>query len=110
MLKVRWTQLGPPASPGVVFVRGIGDIRVTQEDLDTYGSMSGDPELECEHVSNDPEASHRIARVAPETFGVSDPEEHEEESRPARATSRPTTSRRSRKGGRRGLLDILLGR
>ena len=103
MLKARWTQFGQPASPRVVFVRGVGDVRVTQEDIDTYGSMSGDPEVMCEHVADDPEANHRIAGLAPSTPSVGD------ESRREPAMARPSTVPR-RPARKRSWLDVLLRR
>ncbi len=105
MLKARWTQFGQPMSPRVIFVRGIGDGRVTQEDIDTYGAMSEDPEVVCEHIGDDPEANHRIAGLAPEAPGVHDPDEAER----VRAPSRPQPVRPQR-GGKRSWLDVLLRR
>lgn len=108
MLKARWTQFGPPSTARVVFVRGIGEVRVTAEDIERYGDMSGDPEVVCEHIDGDPEATHRISGLAPETPGVRD-----SLSAPAGGTS-AAGARRSgaprRSAGKRSWLDVLLGR
>lgn len=109
MLKSRWTQLGPPTSPGVVFVRGIGDVRVTQEDIDTYSKLPGDPEVACEHTSDDPKAGFRISGLAPKAPTIVDPDEDQEgSSRPS--SPRPARSRRGQRGGSRSWLDVLLRR
>ncbi|MGD9497196.1 MAG: hypothetical protein AB7Y46_12935 [Armatimonadota bacterium] len=105
MLKARWTQFGPPSTPRVVFVRGIGDVRVTQEDIDRYSAMPGDPEVVCEHVADDPEASHRIVGLAPETPSVQAPTTRE----PVEVAARPSSAR-SRRPARRSWLDVLLRR
>ncbi len=103
MPKARWTQLGPPVSPRVVFVRGIGDVRVTQQDIDTYGPMPGDPEVICEHVADDPEAGYRIVGLAPSVPTVAD----QPRSEPVLASKRPARPQRPRK---RSWLDVLLRR
>ncbi len=102
MLKARWTQFGPPTSPRVVFVRGIGDVRVTQEDIDTYGAMSGDPEVICEHSTDDPEANHRIAGLAPSAPAVADKPREPVMARPSSVPRRPAR--------KRSWLDVLLRR
>jgi len=107
MLKARWTQFGPPSTPRVIFVRGIGEVRVTQEDIDRYGDMSGDPEVVCEHVDGDPEANHRIAGLAPETPGVVDARPEETGGTSAGQPERGSPRRSAR---HRSWLDVLLGR
>lgn len=103
MPKARWTQFGPPTTPRVIFVRGIGDVRVTQEDIDTYGSMPGDPEVLCEHVTDDPECTHRIVGLAPEVSSAFTQPARE----PVVTTKRSSRPTRPRK---RSWLDILLRR
>jgi hypothetical protein len=108
MLKARWTQFGPPSTPSVVFVRNIGEVRVTQQDIDRYGDMPGDPEILCERIDGDPEATHRISGLAPEAPGV-----RERFSAPGAGTSgaRPHAGGAPRRGARRrSWLDVLLGR
>lgn len=107
MLKARWTQFGPPTTPRVVFVRGIGEVRVTQEDIDRYGDLPGDPEVLCEHVSDDPEATYRIAGLAPETPGVRDDTPQQTEATPRARRQRGSPRRSAR---HRSWLDVLLGR
>jgi len=106
MLTVRWTTLGPPISPRVSFVRGVGNVRVTQDDVEAYGEsmLEDDPELMLERVTDDPEARYHIAGVAPkDSWPAEDPQEREE----ARGRTADVGPKR---GGKRGWLATLLGR
>ncbi|MFW5866714.1 MAG: hypothetical protein ACOCX2_02785 [Armatimonadota bacterium] len=101
MPTVRWTTLGPPTSPRVSFVRGVGWVRVTQEDVDRYGEtfLQDDQELELERVTDDPEARFSISGPAAKTnYFVEEP-----------AARKPPVET-TRRGGKRGWLATLLGR
>ncbi len=123
MPKVRWSSLGPPTSPTVAYVRGIGNVRITEEDIEKYGGLGFDTEVICERVTDDPEATYRITGLAP---GDAWPaggrlyDKQEEELADDRgefslddspAWKRPkSTGRRARRGGKRSWLDVILGR
>lgn len=107
MLTVRWTTLGPPATPSVLFVRGVGQVRVTQEDIDRYcdSALDDDPELLLERSMDDPEARYRISGPAPkDVWPAEDPLERQER------RSVVAESRRPQRGGGRGWFARLLGR
>jgi len=102
MPTVRWTTLGPPMTPKVSFVRGVGWVRVTQEDIDRYGEsfLQDDQELELERVLDDPEARFRIQGPAVKTnFFGDEPVEQ-----------KPAPPETAKRGGKRGWLATLLGR
>ncbi|NLO05718.1 MAG: hypothetical protein GX131_07780 [candidate division WS1 bacterium] len=108
MLTVRWTNLGPPTKPGVVYVRSVGSVRVTEEDIERYGDdlVEGDLELTVDRVRDDPEASHVITGRAPqEAWPAKGPAERAAEHAVAHAAG---PSRRG--SGKRSWLDALLGR
>jgi len=85
-------------------------VRVTQEDIDKYGGLSGDPELIVEHVIDDPEANHHISGLVPHVSAGAEAETGADP-RPAARTRRPRRkARRVQRGGGRSWLDILLGR
>lgn len=101
MQTVRWTTLGPPVTPRVSFVRGVGNVRITQEDIDRWGEsyIQDDPELLLERVLDDPEARFRIAGEAPkQTLPPDDLEERKAHAAPA-----------ARRGGKRGWLAKIFG-
>lgn len=106
MLTVRWTSLGPPRGPKIAFVRGVGNVRVTEEDVDRYGDtfLEDDPELMLERNVDDPEARFRIIGPAPrDHWPAQDPVEREAE-RKAIAAQGP------KRGGKRGWLATLFRR
>lgn len=107
MLTVRWTTLGPPVTPRVSYVRGVGNVRITQEDIDRYGEtfLDDDPELLLERVLDDPEARFRISGPAPkDAWPAEDPTEREAARKEAAAVHGP------QRGGKPGWLARLFGR
>lgn len=96
-------MLGPPIEPTIVVVRGVGHVRITQEDIDRYGKdvLKEDTELIIERTIDDPEASYRITGPVPKVES------------PQRAsvgqTATATRSKRMRSGSR-GWLARLLGK
>lgn len=107
MLTARWTALGPPLTPRVSFLRGVGWVRITQEDIDQYGEagLRDDTEMLLERVIDDPEARFRIAGPAPKpTWAAEEQAVHEAERKRSAPAARP------RRGGKRGWLATLLGR
>ncbi len=105
MLTVRWTTLGPPITPRVSHVRGVGNVRVTAEDIERYGEtyLDEDRELLLERVMDDPEARFRIAGPAPPTPRVAEPA-------PSRETGQRQKARGTMRKARRGWLARLFGR
>jgi hypothetical protein len=106
MLTARWTTLGSPQAPTIAYVRGVGNVRVTQEDVDSYGEnfLEDDRELLLERVLDDPEARFHIAGPAPrDAWPPEDPVERE--------TTRGTAVRaQPQRGGRRSWLARLFSR
>jgi hypothetical protein len=103
---VRWTTLGPPVTPRVSHVRGVGNVRVTQEDIDRWGEsyLDEDPELELERVMDDPEARFHILGPAPQPMRIEDPQPTAAERKASAPDSGPT------RGGDRSWLAKLFGR
>lgn len=89
MLTTRWTTLGPPTGPTVAFLRGVGQVRITQDDVDRYGEsyLEDDPELLLERVMDDPEARYRISGPVPKPAD-SRPKRVAADTRPQRSRSR----------------------
>lgn len=104
MLTTRWTMLGPPTSPRIAPVRGIGNVRVTAEDIERFGGSTSDPDPEVllERVLDDPGARYCIAGPAPKQEAPA-PASVEKRAKPA-ATTRP------KRGGKRSWLAALFGR
>ncbi|MFO8080103.1 MAG: hypothetical protein R6V07_07330 [Armatimonadota bacterium] len=107
MLTARWTALGPPLTPRVSFLRGVGWVRITQEDIDEYGEtgLRDDTEMLLERVIDDPEARFRIAGPAPKKTWA---EEEQADYEARHSSSSPAA--KPRRGGKRGWLATLLGR
>jgi hypothetical protein len=98
MHTVKWTTLGTPHEPRVCYVRGIGHVRVTEEDIDRYGEsfLDDDRDLELERVLDDPEARFRISGPAPkQQWPAEDPLELARERRAA-ASARQKTKKSER--------------
>ncbi len=104
MLTVRWTTLGPPITPRVSPVRGVGNVRVTAEDVERFGDSILDEDLEVllERVMDDPEARYHIAGPAPKE--ASPAEDRTERQAQSGATVGP------KRGGKRSWLAALFGK
>jgi len=44
-------------------VRGLGGVRVTQEDIERADRAGGDPEIVVERVFDDPQASYKLGEI-----------------------------------------------
>jgi hypothetical protein len=44
--QIQWTDLGNPTQPGTYTVRGVGEVTVTQEDIDEAARLGGTPQVE----------------------------------------------------------------
>ena len=100
----RWTMLGPPMEPTIALVRGVGHVRITQEDIDRYGQdfLKEDPELILERTIDDPDARYRITGMVPKVA----PPQRKERSAQGRAVAAGSKPQR---GGARGWLAKLFG-
>ena len=103
MLTVRWTTLGPPITPRVAPVRGVGTVRITAEDIERFGptALAEDPEVILERVLDDPEARYRVGGLAPPEPVVKVPEP---------APRAAAQSAKPKRGGKRGWLASLFGK
>lgn len=107
MHTVKWTTLGTPEVPRVCHVRGIGNVRVTEKDIERYGDsfLEDEPDLELERVLDDPEARFKIAGPAPK-----DPWPAEDPLEVARERKAAASVKRGTRGGGRSWLARLFGR
>ncbi|MGI5819667.1 MAG: hypothetical protein ACOX9R_16410 [Armatimonadota bacterium] len=106
MFTARWTTLGSPQAPTIAYVRGVGKVRVTQEDVDRYGEsfLEDDSELLLERVLDDPEARFRITGPAPrDAWPPEDPAERE-------AAQKSVLHAHPKRGGQRSWLAKLFSR
>lgn len=106
VLTTRWTTLGPPMSPTVSFLRGVGQVRITQEDIDRYGEsfLENDPELLLERTMDDPEARYRIKGPVPQQAPIAEDPVETGEKRGSPKGPRP------QRGGSSGFWARLFGR
>lgn len=104
MLTVRWTTLGPPITPRISPVRGVGTVRVTAEDIERFGDLvlKDDGEVLLERAMDDPEARYHIAGLAPKETSA------EEERAQRQANSGATVG--PQRGGKRSWLAALFGK
>ena len=65
MLKLKWSDLGPPTKPGWVGVEDVGVVEVSQADLDAARLAGGrlDCELREDLVFGDRLAHYRVQRM-----------------------------------------------
>ena len=106
MLTTRWTMLGPPTSPRIAPVRGVGNVRITAEDIERFGGSTSDPDPEVllERVLDDPGARYRIAGLAPKQEAPAPAPAPVEKREKSAGTTRP------KRGGKRSWLAALFGR
>lgn len=45
-ITIKWKELGSPTTPGTYRVKDVGDVEVTQEDIDDAAAAGEDPSVE----------------------------------------------------------------
>lgn len=67
-MEIRWSQLGSPTKAGTYSVSGVGDVSVTDADIEDAGRVGGDPWVEIELVDvfgNSPIKSYILGHFRP---------------------------------------------
>ncbi len=56
---ILWSELGAPTEPGNVRVEGLGNVEVTQRNIDDVAEVGGNPQFDLHDATSIADTTHR---------------------------------------------------